>query len=284
MSWVKIDDGILNNRKVIAVSKDAKLLYIAGLCFCSANLSDGVIPAKTVNVIAAQCEIRSAAKLVKELVREGLWIDNGDEYQVHDYLEHNESSESVRSKQEAARARMRRNRSQDVRANNQRTVSEVREPDTDTDTDTDVEQKTPKPPKAKSAKAKPPEPPAPNGTADVDTPFALFESMCEQTGVEPAEVSKADKNKNLAVAKRLAESGTTAKDVASITRWLKSQDWRTSGVDMFTVEKERMRWLTAGKPDGAKPTPLRKPPANLQTNKERDDKSVWLGDWPEYTG
>lgn len=296
MAWVRFDDGFFRHPKVVAAGRDARDMYTSSIFYANQNLTDGFIPESALRMVAADACVNSHGKAVKALLREGLWIEVEGGYQIHDYLDYQPSAASITDKQTANKRRQQewRDRNRNAKDNVQRNTNRnavTSAPVTGTDKDKDNYKAisdeiadTPKPPKAKPAKAKTPEPTAPNGTADVDTPFALFESMCEQTGVEPAEVSKADKNKNLAVAKRLAESGTTTKDVASITRWLKSQDWRTSGVDMFTIEKERMRWLTAGKPDGSKPTPLRKPPANLQTNKEREDKSVWLGDWPEYTG
>lgn len=138
MSWVKLEDGFFNNRKIVSVSKDAKLVYLAGLCYAGGALTDGLIPGNAVAILAAQCDVKSAAKVAKELVAAGLWHEEDGGYQVHDYLEHNESSQNVRAKQDAARERMQRNRSQNVRANKQRTSREVRLPDTDIDTDTEL--------------------------------------------------------------------------------------------------------------------------------------------------
>ena len=129
MAWVKLDDGFFNNQKIVSVSKDAKIIYLAALCHAGATLSDGFIPRNAVAILAAQCDVRSANKAIAELVEARLWkqVDGG--FSIHDYLEHNTSSQEVDAKQEAARERMRRKRSQNVRANNERSSQEVRVPE-----------------------------------------------------------------------------------------------------------------------------------------------------------
>ena len=136
MGWIKLDDGFFNNVKIVSVGKDAKVLYIAGLCYSGAALTDGSIPKNAVHILGAQAGVKSTRKPATELVEAGLWIEAGDRYQVHDYHEYNSRAQDVREKRQAARDRMQRHRSHDVRANNTRSSPEVREPDTDTDTDT----------------------------------------------------------------------------------------------------------------------------------------------------
>lgn len=287
MEWFRFYDEVLDDPKVQRLPAALFRDWINVLCLCNRNDPRGVLPPVEDVAFGLRCSNTKAKNTINKLIQAELLVTVDDVTYPNGWHKRQRVSDDVAKRVAEHRARqaakgVTSNEKSNVTSNGPETLPHARATDTEQNrTDTEL---TPKPPKAKPAKAKTPEPTAPNGTAVVDTPFALFESMCEQTGVEPAEVPKADKNKNLAVAKRLAESGTTAKDVADITRWLQSQAWRTGGVDMFTIEKERMRWQTAGKPDGSKPTPLRKPPANLQTNKEREDKSVWLGDWPEYTG
>lgn len=117
-------------------------------------------------------------------------------------------------------------------------------------------------------------------------PFSIFEAMCQQLDVDVSELPKREKGKQLAAAKRLAQSGTEVEDIRRITKWLQGQTWITSGIDMLLVEKQYGKWILAGKPSEAKASApaAQAVPRNLQTNKERNDKSVWLGDWPEYTG
>lgn len=126
MGWAKIDYGFFRHPKVIGISKDAKFLYVAALCYCGENMTDGVIPSGAVRVLAAEIEVKNPARAAKELTACGLWkARNNAEFEVNDYLEYNESSSERKAKQEAARDRMQRNRSGNVRANNARTSDEV---------------------------------------------------------------------------------------------------------------------------------------------------------------
>lgn len=126
MAWVKLDTGIFRNPKVVTVSADAKLLYVAGICYAGDNLTDGMIPANALPILAAEATIRNIKRAVSELVSAGLWIAKENGYEVHDYLEHNSRSGDVQAKRDAAKERMQRNRSQNVRANKERSSQNVR--------------------------------------------------------------------------------------------------------------------------------------------------------------
>ena len=298
MSWVRFDDGFFRHPKVVTAGRDARDLFMASVFYANSNLTDGFIPEGALRMITADAAINSHAKPITALLKVGLWKEADGGYQIHDYLEYQTSAASVAASRAANAERQaeyrRRNGMRNANSNGVThsvtnasnngavTTPPINIPITTTNSGELVD--SPNPPKPKPAKAKPAENPAPDGTVVTEHPFTLFEAMCEQTGLDPADVPTRDKSKQLAVAKRLVESGTSSSDVKSITRWLKSQEWRTGGVDLFIVEKEHMRWLSEGKPDGSKPVATRKPPANLQTNKERNDKSTWVADWPEYTG
>jgi len=140
MAWVKLDDGFFRNPKVVIVGPEAKLLYLAGLCYAGSSLTDGFIPANAARILGADAEISTISNATQELVDAGLWAPVERGYMIHDYLQYNKSAEEVRANKEAARERMQRRRSPDVRANNERTSGEVRSPDTDTDTDSDSDE------------------------------------------------------------------------------------------------------------------------------------------------
>ncbi len=123
MSWVRIDDKFFSNKKTLAVSKDAKLLYLSAICHAGAHLTNGFIHLKEVPVLAAQCEIKGASRLIKELVAESMWVPVEDGYQIHDYLEYNSSAEDVERERERARERMKGIRSKG-KGNRPRTDSE----------------------------------------------------------------------------------------------------------------------------------------------------------------
>jgi len=83
-------------------------------------------------------------------------------------------------------------------------------------------------------------------------PFEYIVALCEVTGADVASLSDAVKRKQGAVAKRLRDAGMLPGDVANCAQWLASQSWRTHGIDLFTIEKERSAWEMAGKPSRAK--------------------------------
>lgn len=109
MTWVRIDDGFFRHPKNLALTPKAQLLKVACLCYCAANLTDGRIPAPAVPLILA--EARCSKAQWRELVTHGTLVENGNEYQIHDFLEYNRSRAEV----EKERARWRRNK-RDYRA------------------------------------------------------------------------------------------------------------------------------------------------------------------------
>ena len=54
MSWLKVDDGLFSNPKILEVSGPARLLYLAGLCHCAGGLTDGRISKKAGPVLLAR--------------------------------------------------------------------------------------------------------------------------------------------------------------------------------------------------------------------------------------
>lgn len=109
MSYAQIDDGILDHPKLLDAGEDAANLFIRGIIWCNGKLTDGRITKAALSRLTSK---RDANKHVAELVRVGLWIDHGDCWEVHDYLQWNDSRQKVLARRERARARMRH-----VRAN-----------------------------------------------------------------------------------------------------------------------------------------------------------------------
>jgi|GEM_PF-1853732 len=139
MTWVKLDDGFFSSPAALSIGKDAKILHVAGLCYCGGNLTDGAIPAGALPILGAQTGVSATRKATAELVTADLWRKTEGGFEIVDYLEANSSAADVQAKRHAAKERMKQSRqekrSQNVRANKVRSSREVREPDTDTDTD-----------------------------------------------------------------------------------------------------------------------------------------------------
>ncbi len=265
MSWVKLDDGFFRNTKVVGISAESRLIYLAGLCYASASLSDGTVPKGAVKILAAEAGVASTAKRIRELVEAGLWVENPDGYAIHDYLEHNSSAEDVRSKKDAAKERMQRRRSQNVRANKERTSREVREPDTDTDTELTTTNVVVGP---QAPATQDPEPveekPKPKRATQISPDWQVSDHLREWA--HGAGYTDAD----------LAQEAPKFRD-----HWLSKgeprKDW-DAGFRMWMANAKQYGHLFA-KPKQAGPPP------NLQTDSYRgDDESHWLGQYAQTHG
>jgi hypothetical protein len=106
MAWAKLDDGFFRHPKIMAVGRDARDLYLAALCYASAQLTDGFIPVQAVRLLAAEAEIDDAPNAVERLVRGGLWLPADGGYQVKDYLDYNPSAEQVKARRAATAERV----------------------------------------------------------------------------------------------------------------------------------------------------------------------------------
>lgn len=133
MAWVKLDDAILDNHKIIAAGPLGFALHIAAITWCGRNLTDGFIPKRRVPLlldlpslqVSETTKVRvlhalTADDLAADLERIGLWHDRGEQWEVHDYLEYNPSKSEVLAErarhaenQQRSRARKTRDRSRD---------------------------------------------------------------------------------------------------------------------------------------------------------------------------
>lgn len=95
MTWVRLDDQFLEHPRVVAAGRDARDLYLAGLCYCSRHLTDGLIPAPVLRRLAADAEIDDGEASAARLVRVGLWTATEDGWTVHDYLDYQPSRDQM---------------------------------------------------------------------------------------------------------------------------------------------------------------------------------------------
>ncbi|MHA7210812.1 hypothetical protein [Arthrobacter sp. MDT1-65] len=86
--FFKLHNGFPEHHKTIELSDKAFRQLIEAWCYCSRNLNDG----KLTN---AQFSRLFSAKTRKELITAGFVVAAGTGYEMHDYLEHQESAEDV---------------------------------------------------------------------------------------------------------------------------------------------------------------------------------------------
>lgn len=93
MSWVKLDDGVTEHRKIIEVGPMAAWLWVCGLAYCNRQkAADGFIPERAV---PALFPLRRCRELVAKLLRSGLWEEAEGGYFVHDYHDFQPTAEEA---------------------------------------------------------------------------------------------------------------------------------------------------------------------------------------------
>lgn len=125
MAYAQIHTVALRHPKVLRISDTAFRLWVAGLAHCQEHLTDGAVDAAALWTFG----VRHEPSHVAELIDAGLWHRDGDNYEVHDYLDWNESrvivlgrrskaKDRVRARREAVRANTSANTSANTPANN----------------------------------------------------------------------------------------------------------------------------------------------------------------------
>ena len=103
MTWIKIDDTLPNNPKILPLSDKAFRLYIEALCYANQYLTDGFLPMAIVKRL-------DTGTVQQELIEAGLWLANEEGMQIHDYCEHQTSKAQIEAKRDNNRSRVMRYR------------------------------------------------------------------------------------------------------------------------------------------------------------------------------
>ena len=102
MTWVRLDDLFPEHPKVQGAGQAAAWLHVAGICYSSRHLTDGMIPDAALAGLGQYGKGR-ARRLADALVQTGLWEQVNGGYRVHDYLDFQPSREKVEGQREAKR-------------------------------------------------------------------------------------------------------------------------------------------------------------------------------------
>ena len=106
--WTPLAVNYFRHPKIIGITPRARLLHLAGFCYCQEHVTDGLIPEGALPVLAAEAGSSRAA--AKELVDGGLWerVDGG--WLVDGWMEWNRSADEIERRKADARDRKRRQR------------------------------------------------------------------------------------------------------------------------------------------------------------------------------
>lgn len=112
MAYLTVDDNLSHHRKLLRAGDVAAWLFVCGLCYCQRHSTDGFIPDEAVAFLGCAGWRAAAPKLVDG----GLWEIAPGGYQVHDFLDWNDSAADRRAKTDASNARVTRYRERMKRA------------------------------------------------------------------------------------------------------------------------------------------------------------------------
>lgn len=106
MPYVKLDDTISDNRKTVKNwAQDPAVfgLDVRAIAWCGKHLTDGHVPADILDEWFARHGDDMRDRLTSQLVESGRWEPDpsGDGFQIHDYLEHNDSKAEIIERREA---------------------------------------------------------------------------------------------------------------------------------------------------------------------------------------
>jgi hypothetical protein len=94
MTWFKVDDGLHSHPKWLAASPAARALWVTAGSWCAAQLTDGHVPRNILYLFG------SRPGQAAELVRVGLWEENGDGWTFHDWPTYQPTATEVRQERE----------------------------------------------------------------------------------------------------------------------------------------------------------------------------------------
>lgn len=109
MPWGRLDDNAAGNGKLLALSDPAFRMWACGLIYCQRNLTDGFIHDHAIESFGIRA--KNKHKIAEELCRPqlanraALWARVNGGYQIHDYLQWNDSREEILKNREKGRTR-----------------------------------------------------------------------------------------------------------------------------------------------------------------------------------
>jgi hypothetical protein len=100
--WVKLHDQAPNDPDIDRLSDGAFRLWISGICYCQAELTDGFIDSGRVRRLTPNYK----ATHLRELTDSGVFSATADGYVVRNFAKWNKTSDYWRAKRESDAARL----------------------------------------------------------------------------------------------------------------------------------------------------------------------------------
>jgi hypothetical protein len=95
MAYIKLVNNCPRHPKIVGLSDKGFRWWVNGLCYASEFLTDGFLPPTFLATVPAKARA--------ELLQAGLWVVDGEETRVHDYLDHQTSKGQVEVERERLR-------------------------------------------------------------------------------------------------------------------------------------------------------------------------------------
>lgn len=104
--WVRISSSFFRDPKIRKLSLDAKTLFVASLCYCSEQMTDGIVDDSMLRLLAAEVDVDPDPEIPKSIGDAGLWERHQDVgWRVLRFLDYNPSREEELNRLEASRER-----------------------------------------------------------------------------------------------------------------------------------------------------------------------------------
>lgn len=238
MNWFRFYHDALDDPKVQRLDPALFKSWVNLLCLASKADERGCLPSIEDIGFALRVSDDEAAQIIDELSRRGLIDGDECEREIHNWHGRQRRSDDVTARvQKHRKGETGEDESDETlhETNTKRSGNGLEKNRVDTDTDTEQSREEKEPPPAAPSRSEP-------------QPFDVLLALCEATGADVAELSKDVKSKQLGKAKQLLAKGKSVEDIGRCAAYLSSESWRTSGIDLFTVDKDWGKWELAGKP------------------------------------
>ena len=111
MAWIKLDVGFFTHPKTLnlmSTDPTAATLHVAAMCWSLDKRQDGYVPESALPLLHMQTHTSPSS--VDALIEAGLWEPKHPGYQIHDFLEWQESKADMDDRRRRERERKRRQR------------------------------------------------------------------------------------------------------------------------------------------------------------------------------